>query len=263
MEKYKLWENGTPGFVSEYGQDEPSLTPYLLENGKKNTCIIVCPGGGYMYKAEHEDGVIAEMLNEKGISAFTLDYRVEPYKHPYITEDLLRAIRYVRYNAEKFSIDPEKIGVLGFSAGGHLVSSSMHLFDYGKEGDEIDAVSSRPDFAVLCYPVVTLGELTHAGSRKRLIAGLENEDELAKALSLELNVRDDTPPAFIWHTMSDAAVDARNSLHLASAMRAKSIPCEIHVFQNGSHGLGLARKYEDVKQWIPLFEMWMKINNFL
>ena len=108
----KLWENGTPGFIEEYGQKEPSITPYLLENGKKNGCVIVCPGGAYVARAAHECGVVAEMLNANGVSAFSLDYRVFPYKYPFVTEDVLRAVRYIRYNAEKFSIDPEKIGVL-------------------------------------------------------------------------------------------------------------------------------------------------------
>ena len=149
MEKLKLWENGTPGFIAEYGQEEPSLTPYLLDNGKKNGCVIVCPGGAYVGKAAHECGVIAEMLNEKGVSAFTLDYRVAPYKYPFITGDALRAIRYLRFHADRLGIDPQKIGILGFSAGGHLASSAMNCFDYGKEGDEIDRVSARPDFGIL------------------------------------------------------------------------------------------------------------------
>ena len=258
----KLWENGTPGFIEEYGQKEPSITPYLLENGKKNGCVIVCPGGGYSGKAAHECGVIAEMLNENGVSAFTLDYRVFPYKYPFVTEDVLRAVRFVRYNAEKFGIDPEKIGVLGFSAGGHLASSAMNVFDYGKDGDEIDAVSSRPDFGILCYPVVSFDGYMHAGSRKNLIGGLPNEKELAVKLSLELNVKSDTPPAFIWHTMDDGGVDARNSLELACAMRAHNIPCELHIFQHGSHGLGLAPSSPSVAQWVPLLGQWLKMNSY-
>lgn len=264
MEKtpIKLWENGTPGFIKEYGQKEPSITPYLLENGKKNGCVIVCPGGGYSGKAAHECGVIAEMLNENGVSAFTLDYRVFPYKFPFVTEDVLRAVRYVRYNAEKFSIAPEKIGVLGFSAGGHLASSAMNLFDYGKEGDEIDAVSSRPDFGILCYPVISFDKYMHAGSRQNLIGGLPNQKELAIELSLELNVKKDTPPAFIWHTMDDAGVDSRNSIELALAMRSHGIPCELHIFQHGSHGLGLAKDYHNVWQWASLLGEWLKDNKY-
>ena len=261
-ETFKLWKEDVPGFVAEYGQNEPSITTYLLEGGAKNGCIIVCPGGGYHGKAEHECGVIAEMLNKNNMSAVTLDYRTRPYKYPYITEDILRAVRFVRYNAEKFNIDPNKIGVLGFSAGGHLASSAMTCFDYGKDGDEIDAVSSRPDFAVLCYPVVSLCEYTHIGSRNNLIGKLENEEELAERLSANHQIKEDTPPAFIWHTMDDAGVDARNSLALAFAMRDRNIPCELHIFQHGHHGLGLATDYKNVWQWVPLLSEWLKLNDF-
>lgn len=262
MEKIRLWENGTPGFVSEYGQDEPSISPYLLDGGNKNGCVIVCPGGAYVGKAAHECGVIAEMLNRNGVSAFTLDYRVAPYKYPFITEDVLRAIRYIRYNSGRFNIDENKIGVLGFSAGGHLASSAMNCFDYGKDGDEIDAVSSRPDFGILCYPVVSFDKYAHSGSRKNLIGELPDEKELAVKMSLELNVKSDTPPAFIWHTMDDAGVDARNSLELAMAMRTHRIPCELHIFQQGKHGLGLAEGCDNVWQWSSLLGEWLKLNKY-
>ena len=263
MEKIKLWKNGTPGFDPSIEQEETTITPYLLNNGKKNGCVIVCPGGAYMKKAEHERGPIVEMLNKNGVSAFSLDYRVAPYRYPYITEDVLRAIRFVRYNAEKFNIDPNKIGVLGFSAGGHLASSAMNCFDYGKDGDEIDAVSSRPDFGILCYPVVSFDKYMHTGSRDNLI-GSDNPDKKALAikLSLELNVKDDTPPAFIWHTMDDAGVDARNSLELAIAMRTRRIPCELHIFQTGKHGLGLAEGCDNVWQWPALLGEWLKLNKY-
>lgn len=263
MEKIKLWENGTPGFLPEYGQEEPSITPYLLDNGKKNGCIIVCPGGAYSGKAEHERGPIVEMLNKNGVSAFSLDYRVAPYKYPFITEDVLRAVRYVRYNADKFNIDPNKIGVLGFSAGGHLASSAMNCFDYGKEGDEIDAVSSRPDFGVLCYPVISFDKYMHSGSRQKLIGELPDEKDLAIKMSLELNVKSDTPPAFIWHTMDDGGVDARNSLELAMAMRTHRIPCELHIFQHGRHGVGLGEDYENVWQWPSILAEWLKLNKYV
>ena len=263
MEKIKLWENAAPGFVPEYEQEEPTITPYLLENGKKNACVIVCPGGAYRMRAEHERAPIVEMLNKHGVSAFSLEYRIAPYKYPYVTEDLLRAIRYVRYNAQKFNIDPNKIGVLGFSAGGHLAASAMGCFDYGKEGDEIDCVSSRPDFGILCYPVVSFDKYTHKGSRNNLIGGLENESELAVKLSLELNVKDDTPPAFIWHTMDDDGVDSRNSLALAMAMRAHNIPCELHIFQHGRHGVGLGENYKNVWQWAGLLGEWLRLNGYV
>ncbi len=261
--KIKLWENGAPGFIEEYGQEEPSITPYLIDSDNQNTCIIVCPGGGYSRKAVNEGEVVAKKLNEKGISTFTLDYRVFPYKYPFVTEDLLRAIRYIRYNADKFNIDSKKIGVLGFSAGGHLASSAMNVFDYGKDGDEIDQMSSRPDFGILCYPVISFDKYVHAGSRQKLIGGLVSEKSLAVKLSLELNVKDDTPPAFIWHTMDDTCVDSRNSLELAIAMRSKNIPCELHIFQSGQHGKGLAEGYNNVWQWTDLLVEWLKLNDLI
>lgn len=264
MEKIKLWENGTPGFIAEYGQEEPTITPYFLDNGKKNGCVIVCPGGGYTGRAEHERGPIAECLNRMGISAASLEYRLYPYKYPFVTEDVLRAVRYIRHNADKFNIDPNKIGVLGFSSGGHLASSAMNCFDYGKEdGDEIDRESSRPDFGVLCYPVISFDRYMHEGSRNKLIGGLPDEKELAIKLSAELNVKSDTPPAFIWHTMDDPGVDARNSLNLALQMRTHRIPCELHIFQHGRHGVGLGEGYENVWQWPGLLEEWLKLNNFI
>lgn len=259
MDKFYLWEKGkAPCFKPEYGQEEPSLTPYLLDDGKKSGCVIVCPGGGYRIRADYEGGPVAQEINQYGVNSFVLNYRVYPYKYPAITEDVLRAIRYVRFNADRFGIDPNKIAVLGFSAGGHLANSAMCVFDYGRDdGDEIDKVSSRPDGVVLCYGVISLKKYTHAGSKDVLIGGLENEEELANKMSGELAVKEDTPPCFIWHTQDDQAVPVWNSLDLYSALTKQGISAALHVFPHGQHGLGLAKDRNDVSKWSELLGCWL------
>lgn len=180
------------------------------------------------------------------------------YIYEYPNEDVLRAIRYVRFNADRFGIDPNKIAVLGFSAGGHLANSAMCVFDYGRDdGDEIDKVSSRPDGVVLCYGVISLKKYTHAGSKDVLIGGLENEEELANKMSGELAVKEDTPPCFIWHTQDDQAVPVWNSLDLYSALTKQGISAALHVFPHGQHGLGLAKDKNDVSKWSELLGCWL------
>lgn len=259
-QQFKLWENGTPYYNAEYGQPEPTVTWYPAENSKKRSCVIVFPGGGYAIRAEHEGKDICEMLNSDGYHAFVLNYRVAPYKHPAELSDALRAVRFVRYNADRFGIDKDKICVLGFSAGGHLAITCSEHFDYGDpSGDEIDRVSSRPDGSVFCYPVSTLvGEYTHVGSRENLLGKEEGEGELAHKLSGQISARDDMPPAFIWHTFGDTAVPVQNSLMLADAMRKKNVPVEMHLFPEGSHGLGLAPSVPHTSQWAPLLCRWIK-----
>jgi Esterase/lipase len=259
---YKLWERETPYFNAEYGQPEPTLTPYLLDNGKTNSVVIVFPGGGYTGRAAHEGEPIAKMLNDGGVSAFVLNYRVAPYKHPTMLTDALRAIKYVRFYAEKFQINPEKIGILGFSAGGHLATTAIEQYDYGTEdGDEIDKVSSRPNAGVLCYAVISLGEYTHMGSKLNLL-GNPPDELLASKLSGENSIRDDSPPVFLWHTAQDQAVPVQNSLNMAIALKEKNIPFELHIFPFGYHGLGLALNNENVKQWAPLLINWLRLIGF-
>ncbi len=263
MEKIKLWENGTPYYNSEYGHPETTVTWYPAEGNEPKGCIIVCPGGGYSGRAPYEGDGYAEFLNEKGYHAFVLNYRVKPYQYPAEFEDVLRSIRFARYNAEKFGIDSNKIAIMGSSAGGHLAVLASEHFDYGKEdGDEIDRVSSRPDLSILCYPVVSLVEpYSHFGSRDNLL-GNPCDEELAVKLSGEKSVRDDTPPTFIWHTFDDTCVPIENSLYYACALREKKIPAELHVFPSGNHGLGLAKNNPHVAQWKELLINWLKLNDF-
>ncbi len=263
MEKqqFKLWEGEAPYYNAEYGQPEPTLTWYPAKDTENRSCVIVFPGGGYAGRSDPlEGGDITGMLNDNGYHAFVLNYRIAPYKHPTELSDAQRAVRFVRYNADRFGIDKDKICVLGFSAGGHLAITCSEHFDYGDpSGDEIDRVSSRPDGSVFCYPVGTLvGEYTNVGSREKLLGKEEGESELAHKLSGQLSVRDDMPPAFIWHTFGDTAVPVQNSLMLADAMRKKNIPVEMHIFPEGPHGLGLARSIPHTAQWTGLLCNWLR-----
>ena len=260
----KLWDNGTPYYDPALGQPETTLTPYIAEspNGTRG-CVIVFPGGGYTKHADHEGEPIAKMINEIGTHAFVLNYRVAPYRHPAELEDALRAVRWVRYHASEYGIDPNKIAVLGFSAGGHLAVSASEHFDYGREdGDEIDKVSSRPDGAIYCYPVTTLEPpYAHEGSRINLL-GKDAPEELVKRMSGPLSVREDMPPVFMWHTFVDTCVPVQNSLMMATALREKGIPVELHIFPDGHHGLGLATQLPHTAQWAGLLQNWLKYYNF-
>ena len=259
----KLWENGTPLFDESIPQEEPTITPYLVESDKPTGAVIVFPGGAYFLRADHEGEPIAKMFNEAGISAFVLNYRLTPYNYPAQLFDEQRAIRYVRHNAKKFNIDPEKIGVLGFSAGGHLAVMAMQKWDLGKpDGDEIDRESCRPDAAILCYPVVCLVDERngHGGSGRNLLGA--RYDELKEQFSGENCVKKEDPPVFIWHTSDDRAVHVSNSLNLALKLRENEIPFEMHVFPHGKHGLGLAEDDDVVSQWAPLLCKWLKKLNF-
>ncbi len=271
MNKIKLWENGTPYYNESYGQEEPYVIPFEAapvydENGNrvKTGCVIVCPGGGYEFHAPHEGAPIADFYRERGMTSFVLSYRVSPYRYPAITEDVLRAVRFVRYHAEKYFIDPEKICVIGFSAGGHLACSSATQYDTGRDdGDEIDKVSSRPNAAILSYAVITLRhDFTHEGTRHNLLNGRDDEEERAMIMSGELAVTEDTPPIFLWHTADDDCVLVENSLNMALALSAKHIPFELHVFPKGPHGLGLSEEHPECAVWAPLSAEWLKRMGF-
>ncbi len=255
---FKLWENGAPLFDESIGQDEPSLTPYFIESDKPVGCVIVFPGGAYMCRADHEGEPIAKMLNAAGFNAFVLNYRVAPYHYPVMLYDEQRAIRYVRHHAKEFNINPDKIGVLGFSAGGHLAVMAMQQYDLGlDEGDEIDRVSCRPDAAVLCYPVVSLTAEGHGhlGSAGFLLG---EQGHLAKKLSGENCVKENDPPVFFWHTSDDEAVHVANSLNLGVQLREKNIPFEMHIYPHGKHGLGLATGDPVVSRWAKEACDWLK-----
>lgn len=235
----------------------PQLIPYLVEGN--SSAIIICPGGGYGHLADHEGEPVAKWLNEHGISAFVLKYRIAPHHEPAPQIDGRQAVRYVRAHAKENGIDPQKIGILGFSAGGHLAAMTGTVFDSGiSESDYIEGqVSSRPDLMVLCYPVITMKELGHAGSRENLL-GDSPDEQLISQYSAETRVQMDTPPAFIWHTANDSAVSVENSLQFAQSLSRFDISYELHVFPEGKHGLGLATELPDVGVWTNLCMSWLK-----
>lgn len=234
---------------------KPYLTPYIVEGAK--TAVVVCPGGGYVMRAEHEGKEYAEWLNTIGISAVVLEYRVEPYKTPAPASDVQRAIRVVRNELTRMGV--EKVGVMGSSAGGHLAATASVHYDkkFYEPQDEIDEISARPDFTILCYPVIDMYEFRHDGSRMSLLG-----DRIKKSdkdfYSLHKQVTDDTPTAFLWHTSTDQAVPAENSMLYAMALAEHLIPYELHIYPYGQHGLGLAKDDAYVHEWSNALERWLK-----
>ena len=256
----RLWE-AAPGFDPAIGQDEPTITPYLLE-GRGNGCVIVFPGGGYCVKAEHEAEPIALAMNGLGFSAFVLDYRVYPYHYPLPQMDAARAVRHVRANAGSYGIAPDKIAVLGFSAGGHLAACTGVFWDGGDpaSADPVERVSSRPDAMILCYAVIEmLGECSHEGSARNLLGELaDGGDAPRRAVTPSLHVTPQTSPAFLWHTADDGAVPVGNSLGMVAALCRQGVHAGLHVFPHGPHGMGLAVDDPQVSQWVELCRRFLK-----
>jgi len=253
-----LWnEKDIPLYIQN--EEKPKITPYIAENSK--SCIVVCAGGGYWIRASHEGEDYAKWLQKNGISAFVVDYRVHPYKYPAPQYDAMRAIRYARYYAKKYGYDENKIGIMGSSAGGHLAGSVATATDeMGYTAvDEIDTVSWRPDFMVLCYPVISFIEFAHHGSRVNLMGEVSERE--AQKLCVDKRVTRNTPPAFIWHTAEDQSVPVENSLLLTKALSEKGVPFEFHCYQNGRHGLGLSDELEGTREWGNAFLTWLEINN--
>jgi acetyl esterase/lipase len=235
----------------------------LVEGGGKGA-VIVCPGGGYGGRAHHEGEPIALWLNTLGISAFVLRYRVAPYRYPSALNDVQRAVRYVRHRADEWGIDAGKVGVLGFSAGGHLTATAGTCYDLGRPdaADPVERHSSRPDLIVLCYPVITMQRpYTHEGSLFNLL-GPDPDEELVRLMSCELQVTPDTPPTFLWHTSNDGAVPVENSLGFASALSRAGVPFDLHVYEKGGHGMGLAEGDEHVASWSSVCGLWLKRYEF-
>ena len=209
----------------------------------------------------------AKWLNTLGVTALVLDYRHagKGYHHPAPLEDAERAIRLVRTNAAKWKIDPDRIGIMGFSAGGHVATTVGTHFDRGnpKADNAIERASCRPDFLILCYPVISLNsEYTHQGSKKNLL-GKNPDPELVQNLSNETQVTSETPPTFLFTTDADKAVPAENSVQFYLALRKAKVPAEIHIYQNGAHGLGLAPNEPVVDSWKDRLADWLKVRGLL
>lgn len=244
---------------SPAGVETATLTAYPVEGRRPSPAVVVCPGGGYRRHAPHEGEPVARWLHGLGIGAFVLAYRVWPHHHPAPLEDARRAIQTIRRNADEWGVDRERVGVLGFSAGGHLASTIATHWDRGDPdaADPLERESCRPDAVVLCYPVVTFGPHRHEGSMIALL-GEDPPAYRRELLSNELQVRDDTPPAFIWHTADDGSVPVENSLLFANALRARRVPFELHVFPHGAHGLGMAEDEPPVRAWTDLCATWLR-----
>ena len=269
QEVMPLWPDGAPGALGKEDKDIPMITAYLpAADIATGAAIVVCPGGGYGGLAGHEGADYALFLNQHGVTAFVLKYRLGSagYRHPRMLEDAARAVRLVRAKAEMWKVDSKRVGVMGSSAGGHLASTLLTHFDAGKSDavDPIDKESSRPDLGILCYAVITLGDKTHQGSKHNLL-GKDPEAEMVKFLSNELQVTKDTPPCFVWHTAEDKAVPVENSLQFAAALQKNGVPFDLHVYQKGRHGIGLADKapFTNAHPWSRDLVFWLKEQKFV
>lgn len=264
-----LWPDGAPGALGSEPKDIPTLTIYTpSEENRTKTAIVVCPGGGYGNLATgHEGKEIGEWLNQHGVTAVVLEYRHRGrgYGHPAPLDDAQRAIRTVRAHAEKYQLDPAKIGILGFSAGGHLASTAGTKFDAGKSDaeDPIERTSCRPDFMVLCYPVIALGEsFTHQGSQRNLL-GPDASAEMIEKFSSEKQVTAETPPTFLFHTHEDTGVPPQNSVVFYLALQKAGVPAEMHIFEKGRHGVGLAKTIPGTSAWPDRCIDWLKVRGLL
>jgi acetyl esterase/lipase len=275
----KLWPKGTPGpVVSPKPEEtfegkrvryvsEPMLYVYLpTRELNTGVAVIICPGGGYGIEAmDHEGYDVAEFLQSHGIAGIVLKYRL-PYGHSELPlQDAQQAMRLVRSHSQEWAIDPGKVGIAGFSAGGHLASTLSTHFDTGnKDADNaIDKQSCRPDFSILLYPVITFKEeWGHMGSRENLI-GKTNDWKIIEKFCNELQVTSQTPPAFIALADDDAGVKPRNSIEYYLALKREGIPAELHIFKEGGHGFGMNKRGKAHDQWPLMMVEWMKAMRYI
>jgi acetyl esterase/lipase len=284
-----LWPDGAPGALGTNANDIPTLTAYLpasalLQRGEPDAtnatglprqsdatagaALVICPGGGYARLSPHEGNDYALWLNQHGVTCFVLKYRLgtSGYRHPAMLNDAARAVRWVRAHAEEFKVDAHRVGIMGSSAGGHLAATLLTHFDAGdtNAADVIERQSSRPDLGVLCYPVISLGEFTHKGSKQNLL-GTNAPPELVALLSNELQVTTNTPPCFLWTTFEDKTVPLENTLLFAEALRKNHVPFDLHVYQKGGHGMGLKDKapFANPHPWAGDCLVWLKVQGFV
>lgn len=255
MKRNELWQN-VPGQCLEI----PTIDYYPPKNKLSNAAVVIFPGGGYHGRAQHEGDGYARFLNEHGITAFVVNYRVTPHTFPLELLDARRAVRWVRANAEQYGIDPNRIAVMGSSAGGHLaalVSTYTKPIDFENQ-DAIDRENFLPNAQILCYPVIEqpgTDGVSHLGSYRNLIGA--EDPEMETALNPAKNVTPNTPEAFIWHTDADQGVSVLNSYIYATALHQNNVSVELHVFPDGRHGLGLAPTIPHTAQWGNLMIKWL------
>lgn len=255
-----LWDKGSKNDLPTEESERPKLDIYIPQNGISNRpAVVICPGGGYYMLAEdHEGRQVAELFTQHGMVAAVLFYRHRAHKHPAPYADACRAIRLMRHNASSYAVNPGKIGIMGFSAGGHLSATVSTQPDLYK--DPLDnlatSVSARPDRAILGYPVITFGEFGHMGSRDNLL-GKNADPALVDQLSNHKQVNANTPPTFLFHTADDDAVPVQNSLIFAQACVENKVPVEMHIFPKGKHGIGLAPNDPSLKIWSQNLLSWL------
>lgn len=258
-----LWENGAPGALGTEAKDIPMALVKLPKSDAPTSALIILPGGGYGHLAMgHEGNDIADWANRMGMAAIICDYRHKGkgYRHPAPLQDAQRAIRMSRAKAKEWNIDPKRVGVIGFSAGGHLASTTLTKFDTGDESspDTIAKQSSRPDFGILAYPVIVFGHAaSHKGSERNLL-GDSPDPKLVESFSSEKNVSKETPPTFLFHTMEDKGVPPENSIAFYSAMIRNGVPGELHIFEKGRHGIGLGKDVAVTSEWSKACERWLE-----
>jgi acetyl esterase/lipase len=261
-EETPLWPAGAPGALGTEEADKPTLTVYRAARGANGTAVVIAPGGGYGALAmDHEGRQVAAYFNAMGITAFILKYRLGPrYRHPIELGDAQRAIRVVRSRASELGIIANRIGMMGFSAGGHLTATAGTHPAEGRPdaADPIDRLSSRPDFLILGYPVISFDPaVAHMGSRRNLL-GDNPDPKLVEDLSLDLRVTSQTPPTFLFHTNADTGVPPENSVRFYMALRQAKVPAEMHIFENGPHGVGLALGDPALAAWPTLLTNWLR-----
>jgi acetyl esterase/lipase len=265
-----LWPDGAPEAKGKTEQDIPTITAYLPAPEKATgTGIVICPGGGYGHLAMgHEGADVATWLNEQGVAAFVLRYRLpaKGYRYPVPMLDAKRAIRYVRDMAPGWRIEEDRIGIMGFSAGGHLASTIGTHFDEGEPDapDPLDRISCRPDFLILGYPVITMNDaFTHRGSKRNLL-GPDPKPELVALLSNETQVDKTTPPTFLFLADDDRGVPPRNSVEFYLALNRAHVPAEMHIYEKGGHGFGIGRKgTEAAETWQDRLAAWLRRRGLL
>ena len=263
-----LWKDGAPGANGKDAKDIPLAKVRLPASDKPTGALIICPGGGYGNLAMgHEGQEIAEWANDMGLAAVICDYRHrgKGYGHPAPLQDAHRAIRLTRANAKEWNIDPTRVGIMGFSAGGHLVSTVLTRFDLGdpNNADPIERSSCRPDYGILAYPVILFGQPgTHKGSEKNLL-GDSPDQKVLESFQSDLNVTKETPPTFLFHTLEDKGVVPQNSVAFFAAMLRNGVSGELHIFEKGSHGKGLAKTIPGTSEWPNVCRRWLEGKQFV
>lgn len=261
-----LWEKEKiPGYTPDVPQEPPHMVPFYPDNDRPyRGAVLVCPGGGYWMHYKPEGINVAKWLNNIGFAAFVLSYRYNPYLFPYPLIDAQRALKLMKFNSEKWGYSRRPVGIIGSSAGGHIAGMTG-IFHNEKfiemNEDHIDCLNSKPDFMILCYPVITFGEYGNVSCRIKLL-GEKSSEELRRKLSLENSVTSETSPAFIWQTQNDEQVSIENSFMMANALKNNKVPISFHVFPEGKHGLGVTNQRPDVHKWTSLCDDWLKSQGF-